>query len=837
MGLKSVYLHHDASDRTKRYDLSASRSAEDVLSDFVSGVATGKKEFYKLTADNGSVVGPEEDLYSRSSNGDDYFVEPTDLTFTVTVATDGGATKLELNTRPLKITPETSLQDCLRSICAAHKDIVAPDSKFYDDTGAELPTTLTCSAVARLAMQGKLVIQAGPAEDELALLKKYLGMGAEALEKGSFAGAVRVYSELQRVLPKEVNSAKGLALALMGARKWKKAADAWAHVFELIDPTAVENLSLHVEYADCLIKCGDSKTAIALLSHAVRSLSGKPPIPEGEDLKAQLGYAYLATGDEEGRSAAAALWTAVLKETQQKHVRAMLGYTDLARQLGQNDTAVRGLLNLLVSNANDNEVVAAFGKVMREVPDSVTILTSIVPLTGPEQATAYSFLAVSMKKEGAITPCIALLKLALQADPSNAGYALNLAHAIDVQGKTWESLDVLAGFLRENAAVSVKTKTADGAPYEVSCEQVLKLLEPPLKEKSPDSWLYGESARRFAAQGKVVRWNEEAGIHFAGPETEPQSSIDAMPENLRKKETPGKTAEAEPGKQNASEYTAKELDTLAIFFTVVKELFKTGSLAALPDLVVLLGPLHKDKSLFATFIRNEQAYFCTVAQLLQYTTLPLPSDPPLLDLHVCGDSHSFSTSWHVLAVGGQQYLTRNHLVTGLKCYHLRPESHFYPRYNYEHVTKRLPKKSKIIMMFGEIDCREGIVLAVEKGRYDTVEEGMRTVIEYYVKALLALQKEKDADLYVHPALPVLDVTRPMVCQFNDLLASALAEPRVTRNGRIKYLDFYGKLLSPDKKQLLPQYALDGTHINPKYLDVLQDALTTAFAKPSEGTSA
>ena len=123
-----------------------------------------------------------------------------------------------------------------------------------------------------------------------------------------------------------------------------------------------------------------------------------------QDLKAQLGYAYLAQGGQQGEGAAAALWTNVLNETQQKHIKAMLGYTTLARRAGDNSSALRGLLGILVQNSTDKEVRRAFGAAMREVPDSVAILEKDMPMKeDAASANAFGFLALVMKESGAVT--------------------------------------------------------------------------------------------------------------------------------------------------------------------------------------------------------------------------------------------------------------------------------------------------------------------------------------------------------------------------------------------------------------------------------------------------
>jgi hypothetical protein len=53
----------------------------------------------------------------------------------------------------------------------------------------------------------------------------------------------------------------------------------------------------------------------------------------------------------------------------------------------------------------------------------------------------------------------------------------------------------------------------------------------------------------------------------------------------------------------------------------------------------------------------------------------------------------------------------------------------------EQVLDTIPKGSDIVFLFGEIDCREGILLAVEKGRYEDLEEGITVCVNIFRDAL------------------------------------------------------------------------------------------------------
>lgn len=97
--------------------------------------------------------------------------------------------------------------------------------------------------------------------------------------------------------------------------------------------------------------------------------------------------------------------------------------------------------------------------------------------------------------------------------------------------------------------------------------------------------------------------------------------------------------------------------------------------------------------------------------------------PPLRDvaavpaahaLYVCGDSHSLSSAWSQLADprGPRPVLPR--LVTGVKQWHLRKDGHFYPKAQFQCAVDSIPSGAEVVVLMGEIDCREGMLLAVDR---------------------------------------------------------------------------------------------------------------------------
>jgi hypothetical protein len=123
----------------------------------------------------------------------------------------------------------------------------------------------------------------------------------------------------------------------------------------------------------------------------------------------------------------------------------------------------------------------------------------------------------------------------------------------------------------------------------------------------------------------------------------------------------------------------------------------------------------------------------------------------------------------------------------------------------------------VIFLFGEIDCREGFLVAVEKCKYENLNEAILTTVEIYLRLMIRLAKEKKLRIFVHPVAPVLNETRPVVMQFNQILKS-----KVQTAPSLKWLDFVEDLLKDGG--LHPDFNLDGTHLHPNYLRLLEAAL-------------
>ena len=154
----------------------------------------------------------------------------------------------------------------------------------------------------------------------------------------------------------------------------------------------------------------------------------------------------------------------------------------------------------------------------------------------------------------------------------------------------------------------------------------------------------------------------------------------------------------------------------------------------------------------------------------------------------------------------------------------------------------------MIFLIGEIDCREGLLLAVEKDVYPTVTAGMDRVIDIFADVLQKLIRDRKFRVLVHPVVPVLDPTRAVVAEFNQRYRRKMESIK-----GVCWLDLFDDLLcAPSDAGTTPAASagsganaglsppasashepvrilkagldLDGAHLHPKYAALIEREL-------------
>jgi tetratricopeptide (TPR) repeat protein len=612
-------------------------------------------------------------------------------------------------------------------------------------------------------------------EEVTKYINKALMLAEQAEKTENFRYAAALYEQILQIEPWNQQSLLRLGTIYLKAHKYDNALAIFA-----TGAQKFPDLPLWIELlGDTYYEKGEYDKALQFYEATTTILKARQQtserLPEtdyvNKDLliKVKIGKCFYALGDKEY---AAQIFVAILQR-KEEHFEALYAYGVYLRDVGRNLDALRIFLNLLIKKSDDKRVREQLSECIK-CPNGLQLLKEELNQV-PSSAPAFAFLGTIVKDYGACEESAQLYTEALRLRPDYASYALSLVHVYEILNKYQEAFDQIKTFCKRNATFHVSSLSCAHV-YNAICH-IHSLL--PLRSHLSDT--------------------EQISIQYEFP-SKPQNEA----------------------------YNSDELDLLALFCTLVKILYVVGCLEIIPPLIKLINPVREGRPLHTTNIRNEIAYFCQISQIWPYLTLPLPQLPTL---YIAGDSHCMCAAWQTVNFQGAKYILRPLLVTGLKVWHLRPESKFYPKYNFYNTVTKVPKGSPIIFLFGEIDCRESFIVSVQKCRYKDVEEAATVTVDIYLKTLKELQQQYDYKIIIHPVIPAIDVTRPIVKIYNRIL-----KEKIQKETNFVWLDFFEKLLTPDGEKLHPDYELDGTHINPKYVQNISQCLEHIHFSDSKNSS-
>jgi len=510
-----------------------------------------------------------------------------------------------------------------------------------------------------------------------------------------------------------------------------------------------------------------------------------------------------------------------------RNVEAMLLYAQCFRENGRLEDGIRTsfrAISLCQSSRMARQDASNLARLYPEETLTIGRETATSLANVKTRAAALGFLADVARERSGIKASLELYALSAALGPDDAALNLGYMHVVELELDLVRVLEIGRNFF--NALEKSKKKSTP------RLELAWRTCSAVLKDAIP--WAKGTPDKDRVAKYAFSLARDDAGE----PKQKPLQFVAKHPEIgalLAPKELP----------VVERHYEKEELESIGIMCLICKALFQCGPesmgfIAVIASHVDSLRVTSKP-DLHLCNIRNEQAYFCTVAYILLYHEKilknPMGYKRPEKKIYILGDSHTLSPSYQIVRVGPnrEEYEIVPKLNTGVKAWHLRKESHFYPKYQHLKLIETIPKGSIVIACMCEIDCREGVIRASAKDDYETVEEAISKLIELYISILQDLKKKYKWNILVHPAPPVLNETRAVVYRFNQELQLNLD----LRQQDLKWLDIFRQLVEPDANArpeagglaLRKEYALDGTHLSPAYMVFLREAVQHALESP------
>ncbi|GAM29273.1 hypothetical protein SAMD00019534_124490 [Acytostelium subglobosum LB1] len=666
---------------------------------------------------------------------------------------------------------------------------ISSASSASSPSQSQSPSTLTSSSSSTSSPAASTPDKKVPVSISTGCDPKYQAFVLNLLEQGNqlydkqlYRGAVQYYENVLQVHPTEKTTLVRMATIYHKAEKCDKA-------LKFIE-SAIKHHSkdkdhmLNVLYGNILTGVKEFEDAAAQFKLAANIMGKKHK--DYLTTRALMAKAMYDTRIQSNQQEACEVLNEV-KNTDEGNLQGLIGFAYVLIDNKRHNDALLVLMQLLsrMGNSGDRNPVANYTKeALADYAREFGAQQILVQLKDTlNTAPVLAFMSSVVKEYGAIEASVDFMKQALQMDPTNANYAHNVLHGLEVCNKYTEAINVFMKFLQTN-------KTRGLSNYKLTNGSILAILH---KQQHIDY-----------LNNPLLSLSYKRKMPDTGPIPVPKNLLDVAPDD----------------QPTDAPYTKDDLDLMSLWFTIVKILYVLGILEPLPALISALEPLRKDRNLHLTVTRNEQAYFMCISQLMTFRELPIPNYPPI---YIAGDSHSTVPAWTTCTIDGKPRLFHPLLTTGLKMWHLRPSSKFFPKFNFYAVTCTAPKGSEIVFQFGEIDCREGILVSVDKCRYNTIEEGIEVTIDIYIAALKVLIQKYNYKAYIHPVVPVLDQTRTMVKAFNKIF-----KEKVMKVKELVWLDFFDELLDSTGNGFNQEYAMDGTHMNPSYVRLVERTINDHY---------
>jgi hypothetical protein len=609
-------------------------------------------------------------------------------------------------------------------------------------------------------------------------------------------------------------------------------------------PWCIEALSIRASVAQAFEDWSAAAEDLEKAVKASQAYQGKHDGPSLVDLKGRLSKALWYNDDrEEAIQIAQSLIDS--GDVGQKEANEVA--INVLFQKGDPNTAMGVMLRCLIAHRNDSskenaDLVCGTMK-QSSVEHLLHVLAPNFKDGGPESvekesrnsiAEVLSYVGLIMKERSEIVPACRLYRIGVSLAPEHSSLCLNLMHTYSLREDNIRALAFGVehfGVLKDKnpAALIVwsllKQPGAGGAESSVAFEE--KQFDS--KNSFYDTMAIGFTLVKLLFLSQPFRLN--------------QGAVEA-PENADTHQAPWQKCLL--GLDVRKEKPLAKQTVLRCHWTQdAADIHAHRSIVQ--GLCQVLDRSRQGLDLHTTPVRNEHAYFACANDILQ-----CPSEKPRENvreapgshIYVVGDSHVLSSGWQTVYLPAEGDTLAAHtlvptLVTGVKIWHLKKNSTFYTKSAFWERISSIPNGAPVIFVLGEIDCREGVLKAVYLGRHSSVEAALSGVIDLYMTVLEEVRKKlPKSPIFIHPVANVIVDTRFMTMPFNKLLAQRQAKFQKIGVKVLAMASVFegGADLSPDasndelkKLVLLSSLQLDGTHMNPSYVQThLNPALASVW---------
>jgi len=429
-------------------------------------------------------------------------------------------------------------------------------------------------------------------------------------------------------------------------------------------------------------------------------------------------------------------------------------------QYNKFEEPTRALLKAVIMGENPR-VRELMARLMSTEAGMNEILKQVPPSAKPSDADSkgkaevYAFLGYVAKCHSVVKASLRFYHLALQMQSANASYALNLVHMYEIAADYDGAMQIAQDFFRANPQLGLgvaKSSSSSSSSHSVlRCRDMLALLEcDPTQTYSRAavpafSWVALEASYGYVQfHAQAAEPGGECGEDGPSPTpgavkvryTDPELDLLALFATVVKvlflqgklHLLPGLYRVLEPCRMQSEKglhetsirnemaylqeiaqllcyrsahasYGLAELGSTAVsragLYNVFPLLAINRGAAKSPVARAAVSPTAAGSSSSSSSSSSR----CVPSSSSASELPPLLRDAALRPIYVLGDSHSMSPAWSVVRVRGEPRLLVPRLATGVKHWHLRSDSTFYPRAHFLNMVASIPAGSEVSIFF------------------------------------------------------------------------------------------------------------------------------------------
>uniref|UniRef100_A0A7S3VKU9 Uncharacterized protein n=1 Tax=Dunaliella tertiolecta TaxID=3047 RepID=A0A7S3VKU9_DUNTE len=305
--------------------------------------------------------------------------------------------------------------------------------------------------------------QSTPPADPAAA-RPLLAYAASAIQASNFQLAAELYEQVLSITPGHFEALEALACL------WLKHARQPARALPYLEQLASSQLKgsgvgtrAHEMLGDCLLALGAAPKALQAYNRALSAaMDMGAELSRQQDLQVAMARAMHAQDDQPMMKDLASQLVMNVLGANEMHFGGLELYATIAEEQGLYEDALRVALRLVIVQKEHPGVRALLARRL-QAPGGLQALYAELSLEGSAHgnkasgskgpsktgtASALAFLASVVKDHGAVAPVVALLQKALEYDPLHPGYALSLAHALELKNDLAGVVASVAAYLR-----------------------------------------------------------------------------------------------------------------------------------------------------------------------------------------------------------------------------------------------------------------------------------------------------------------------------------------------------------------------------------------------------